>query len=251
MLLNIAARRTDFGALHAEGYFLLPTAWDLGSARRLEAMGFAALATSNTSLAYALGRDDGHITRDEVLAHLRLLVSATEIAVNADFGSGFATDAAELRQNIRLAIDTGIAGLSIKDGAGDGLDDPQQTVARIRIARDVITRSGADVLLVGRSEGPPIGRASVNDTIERLVAYSKAGAGVLCASGLSRLADVSAVVEAVAPKPVDVQVTSGMRAAELGDLGVRRITPRKPKARPPSRRQRSNDSHRATDRRAA
>lgn len=224
-MLDIAARRADFHALHEEGYFLLPSAWDIGSAKRLEAMGYAALASSNSNLAWTLGRDDGDVTRDEVLAHLRLLVNATEMAVNADFESGFAADATELMANVRLAIDTGIAALSIKDsirGAPCGLE---QAVVRIEMSRKAIAQSGADVLLVGRSEGLLTGRASVAETIARLVAYSNAGADVLCAPGLSEPAAVRALVEAVTPKPVDIQLMKpGISAAELGEMGVRRIS---------------------------
>jgi 2-methylisocitrate lyase-like PEP mutase family enzyme len=224
MMLDIAARRADFRTLHEEGYFLLPTAWDLGSAKRLEATGFAAFATSTASLAWALGRDDGQVARDEVLAHLRRLVNATEVAVNADFASGFATDGAELMANVRLAIDTGIAAISINDDLGTELSDLQQAIGRIQVCREAISQSGAGVLLVGRAK-LMIGRATADQTIKRLLAYSRAGADVLCASGFSELVEIKALVETVAPKPVDVQLTRpGIRAAELGELGVRRIS---------------------------
>lgn len=224
-MLDIGERRADFRGLHEEGYFLLPTAWDIGSAKRLEAMGFAGLASSSRSLAWTLGRDNGHVTRDEVLAHLRLLVNATEVAVHADFESGFAERPAELTTNVRLAIDTGIASLSLTDRVGRELDGLGHAVGRIQAARDAIARSGADVLLVGCSEGLRTERASVHRTIERLVAYSKAGADILCAPGLSEPAAIRALVEAVSPKAVDVQLMKpGTTAAQLGELGARRIS---------------------------
>jgi 2-methylisocitrate lyase-like PEP mutase family enzyme len=225
MILDIPARRTDFKALHEDGYFLLPTAWDVGTAKRLEAMGFAGLASSRTSLAWVLGRDDGRVTRDQVLAHLRELVDATEMAVHADFGSGFAEDPAEVMANVRLAINTGIASLSITDRAGLELEASECVVRRIHAGRDVIATSGADVLLVGRSEGLLTGHASIDDTIRRLVAYSEAGADVLCAPGASDPNVIRMLVQAVSPKAVDVQLMKpGMTAAQLGELGVRRIS---------------------------
>lgn len=223
-MLDIAARRADFHALHEEGYFLLPTAWDLGSARRLEAMGFAGFWTSAVSLAWALGRDDGQVTRDEVLAHLRRLVGATEMAVNADFGFGFAIDAPQLMTNMRLAIDTGVAAVSVTDRRSKDLFDQQQAAARIAACREAIAQSGAEVLLVGRADGLMVGQG-IDATIERLITYSKAGADVLMALGLSDFDEIRAVVEAVAPKAVDIQLTKpGIRAADLGELGVRRIS---------------------------
>jgi 2-methylisocitrate lyase-like PEP mutase family enzyme len=225
MILDIEARRAEFHSLHEVGYFLLPTAWDAGSAKRLEMLGFSGFSSSNVSLAWALGREDGRVTRDEVLTHLRQLVDATEIAVNGDFGFGFATGATELMANVQLAIDTGVAALSIRDVVDAELSDLQEAVTRIQASRDAISTTGADVLLVGRSEGFLLGRASVDDTIERLVAYSEAGADVLCAAGVSDMAAIRTIVEFVAPKPVDVELTKpGVRAALLGELGVRRIS---------------------------
>lgn len=224
-MLDIAARRMDFHALHEDGYFLLPTAWDVGSAKRLEGMGFAGFATSIPCLGWTLGRADVQVTRDEVLAGLQQLVDATEIAVEADFGSGFAEDEAGLMANVRLAIDTGIDALSLKDQVAGELDDLEHTIARIRIARQAIDMSGAEVLLVARSEGLLIGQASADDTIERLVACAQAGADVVCAPGLSEPAKITALVKAVAPKAVDIRLMRpGVTAVDLGELGVRRIS---------------------------
>jgi 2-methylisocitrate lyase-like PEP mutase family enzyme len=225
MTLDINSRRADFRALHNEGYFLLPNPWDVGSAKRLEALGFAALASTSAGLAWSLGRDDGQVTRDEVLAHLRELVNATDVPVNADFEAGFADRPDEVAANVRLAVDTGIAGLSIEDRTGGELYELSLAVERIRASREAIATSGADVLLVGRSEGFLVGRTNVDATIERLVAYANAGADVLYAPGVSDPAAIKAIVDAVAPKPVNVLLVSpGMNAANLGDLGVRRIS---------------------------
>lgn len=121
MLLDIAARRADFRALHDEGYFLLPTAWNAGGAKRLEALGYAGFATTMSIQSLTLGRDVRDLTRDDVLSHMRQLVDATEIAVNADYGFGFATNPAELIDNVHMAIDTGVAALAITDRIGGEL----------------------------------------------------------------------------------------------------------------------------------
>lgn len=225
MSIDLSARRADFRTLHNEGYFLLPNPWDIGSAKRLEALGFAALASTSAGLAWSLGRDDGQVTRDEVLAHLRVLVNATDLPVNADFEAGFADRPQDVAANVRLAVDTGIAGLSIEDRTGGELYDLTLAIERIAASREAIDASGADVLLVGRSEGFLVGRTSVDATIERLKAYADAGADVLYAPGVSDPATIKAIVDAVAPKPVNVLLVSpAMKAAELGELGVRRIS---------------------------
>ena len=225
MLLDIAARRADFRALHSEGYFLLPTAWDVGGAKRLEALGYAGLATTIASQAWSLGRDVRDLTRDEALDHMRRLVDATEIAVNADYGFGFATDAGKLADNVRTAIDTGVAALSICDRIGDKLVPLPQAVARIQACRRAIDISGADVVLVARTDTLLVGGANLSAAIERLVALSNAGADVLCLPGLADLDVIKAVMLAVAPKPLDIQLMKpGITTIELGQLGVRRIS---------------------------
>lgn len=225
MLFDIAARRADFRALHIEGHFLLPTAWDVGGAKQLEALGYAGLATTIASQAWALGRDPHDLTRDEVLDHMRRLVDATEIAVNADYGFGFASDASELADNVRMAIDTGVAALSICDRIGDELLALPDAVMRIQTCRRAIDVSGADVVFVARTGVVLDGYANLSTAIQRLVALSNAGADVLCLSGRVDLYAIRAVVLAVAPKSLDVQlVQPGVTALELGQLGVRRIS---------------------------
>lgn len=225
MHLSIPARRADFHALHTEGHFLLPIAGGVRSATYLERLGFAGLAASNAALARALGRSDGRVTCDEVLAFLRRLVDATEIAVTADFEAGFSEHPKELSANVRLAIDTGIAGMSIKDAQGGVLYPCRQAAEHISAAREAIYRSKAEVVLVGRSEGLLQGHANLDDVIGRLVTYADAGANVLCAPGLDDADAIRAVVEAVAPKPIDVQLMKpGMRAIELEALGARRVS---------------------------
>src|SRR4051812_13968392 len=153
---SIAARRKTFRQLHQSGCFAIPNPWDAGSARWLEGLAFKALATTSSGCAWARGRPDGGMSRDEVLAHLREIVEATSLPVNADFENGYGTDAEHVAQSVRMAVETGVAGLSIEDSTGDAanpLFEIDVAVKRIRAARAAIDETGADVLLVGRAEG--------------------------------------------------------------------------------------------------
>jgi 2-methylisocitrate lyase-like PEP mutase family enzyme len=220
---ELAAKRAAFRTLHEAGHFVIPNPWDIGSARRLEKLGFKALASTSAGYAWSLGRQDGEMTRDEVLGHLRALCAATDLPVNADFEAGFADQPEEVAANVRLAVETGVAGLSIEDRTGRDLYPMPLAVARIQAAREAIGKTGQDVLLVGRAEGLLVGKAGVDEVIERLVAYSQAGADVLYAPGIKDLADIKAIVEAVAPKPVNVLLLD-MNVADLAAAGVRRIS---------------------------
>jgi 2-methylisocitrate lyase-like PEP mutase family enzyme len=220
---DISAKRAIFRQLHESGHFILPNPWDIGSARRLEKLGFRALASTSAGCAWALGREDGELTVDEVLAHLSSLCAATDLPVNADFEAGFADDPDGVATNVTRAVETGVAGLSIEDRTGTDLYPLPLAVERIRAAREAIDATGQDVLLVGRTEGYVIGRKSVDATIERLVAYSAAGADVLYAPWVTDLAEIRAIVRAVAPKPVNVLLHHpAVRVADLADAGVRR-----------------------------
>jgi 2-methylisocitrate lyase-like PEP mutase family enzyme len=225
MPVDVAARRAEFRGLHEEGCFVLPNPWDVGSAQRLQRMGFKALATTSSGYAWTLGREDHDLTRDEVLSHLRVMCAATELPVNADFEAGFADAPDGVGGNVALAVGTGVAGLSIEDKTGKELYDLSLATERIRAAREAIDRSGEDVLLVGRSEGFLVGRTRLDATIERLVAYADAGADCLYAPGIRKLDEIAAVVAAVAPKPVNVLLMGPeMRVAELAGVGVRRVS---------------------------
>jgi len=225
----IAARRRTFRQLHDTGCFVIPNPWDAGSARYLQGLGFKALATTSSGLAWSLARADGDLPRELVLAHLREMVGATALPVNADFESGYAADAAGVAQSVRLAVDTGVAGLSIEDSTGDAahpIHDLDVAVARLRAARDAIDAAGGDVLLVGRAENFLHGRADLDDTIARLRAYAAAGADCLYAPGIRTRAQIAAVVAAVAPKPVNLLVgaPSDLTLQDIAALGVRRIS---------------------------
>ncbi len=226
--MNTAAKRQAFRRLHESGCFVIPNPWDSGSARLLQRMGFKALATTSSGSAWSRGRADGRLARDEVLAHLREIVAATELPVNADFESGYAADPEGVEQSVALALETGIAAVSIEDASGDadnplrGLDD---AVARVRAAKRAIDRAGGYAMLVGRAENFFLGRPDLADTIARLKAYSAAGADCLYAPGLRTREDIAAVVKAVAPKPVNLLVGApGLSLAEIAALGVRRVS---------------------------
>jgi 2-methylisocitrate lyase-like PEP mutase family enzyme len=226
------ARSTDrydvFRSLHQSGCFVIPNPWDVGSARFLGELGFKSLATTSSGFAWTLGRSDNRVTLEEALAHIRAVAEAVDVPVNADFEGGFAVEPAGVARNVARAINTGVAGISIEDSTHDAADplfDFALAVERIRAARQAIDESLAGVLLTGRSEGFIAGRPDLAETIRRLLAYADAGADCLYAPGLRTMADITAVVRAVAPKPVNVLVGSDFTTvAELAEAGVRRIS---------------------------
>jgi len=226
-MLDTRTKRANFRALHSQGCFVLPNPWDLGSARLLQHLGFMALASTSSGFAWTTGRPDYGVTRDDVLAHLMLLCAATDLPVNADFQEGFADAPEGVATNVTMAVATGVAGLSIEDRklGGGGLYDFDYAVARIKAARAAIDRSGEDVILVARTEGLLGEGFTVSDAIDRLVAFAEAGADCLYAPGVKAKADIAAMVQAVAPKPLNVLMSGpGFTVAELADLGVRRIS---------------------------
>jgi 2-methylisocitrate lyase-like PEP mutase family enzyme len=219
---------TAFHRLHESGCFVMPNPWDAGSARALEQLGFAALATTSAGFAWTLGRADNEVVLDQVLDHLRAIADAVELPVNADFEGGFAVDPQQVAANVQRAAGTGIAGLSIEDSSGDAEDplfDFDLAVERIAAARQAIDESGTGVLLTARSEGFVVGRPDIEETIRRLRAYADAGADCLYAPRIEDLDDVSAVVSAVAPKPVNLLINAPFTTvAEAERVGVRRIS---------------------------
>ena len=226
---SIAEKRIAFRKLHESGCFLLPNPWDSGSARALAGMGFRALATTSAGYAWSTGKPDGGLSRDEVLGHMRQMVEAVDLPINADFESGFATSTTELEESVSLAIETGVAGFSLEDATGD-TETPLMALEvaadRISAARKVIDRLGSDTMLVGRAENFFVGVPDLDDVLQRLKAYSEAGADCLYAPGIKTREEIRAVVSAVAPKPVNVLIgwDSDLTVAELAGLGVRRIS---------------------------
>ena len=226
---SIADRRRTFREMHAAGCFVIPNPWDPGSARYLQSLGFKALATTSSGFAWSRARPDNGITREAALAHLADMVTATDLPVNADFEGGFAADAQGVAESVRLAVETGVAGLSIEDSTGDAsrpLHDLPVAVERMRAARRAIDKAGGDTLLVGRAECFLVGRPDLAETIARLKEYSAAGADCLYAPGIRTREDIAAVVAAVAPKPVNLLIgwASELTLADVASLGVRRIS---------------------------
>ncbi|WP_027797179.1 isocitrate lyase/PEP mutase family protein [Paraburkholderia acidipaludis] len=224
-----AEKRAAFRALHESGCFMLPNPWDAGSARYLQSLGFKALATTSSGFAWSTGHADNTVSREAVLAHLRAIVDATDLPVNADFESGFGKDPAGVAESVSLAVQAGVAGLSIEDSTGDTaapLFALDAAVERIAAARRAIDAQGGDTLLVGRAENFLVGLSDLDETIRRLTAYAQAGADCLYAPGIKTREQIEAVVAAVAPKPVNVLVggVSPFTLQDLAAMGVRRVS---------------------------
>lgn len=221
-------RISEFRRLHQSGCFVIPNPWDVGSARLFVGLGFRALATTSSGLAWTLGRADNQVPFEEVLRHLEAMAAAVTVPVNADLEGGFAIDPDGVAANVRRAAGTGIAGLSIEDSTGDPAEPLHPrglAMERIRAARAAIDASGTGVLLTARSEGFIAGRPDLEETLARLTAFAEAGADCLYAPGIRTDDEIRAVVEAVAPLPVNVLVSGDFTTVEhLASLGVRRIS---------------------------
>ena len=229
MASSLAQRRADFRKLHETGCFVLPNAWDAGSARLLQSLGFKALGSTSAGYAWSAGRPDYGLQRDEVLQHLSVLSAASDLPVNADFESGFSDRPEEIAANVTKCVATGVAGLSIENRSADPkkpLHDDALAVELVRASRRAIDATGSGVLLVARCEGFLVGQPDLAATIKRLVAFAEAGADCLYAPGISTPQQILAVVKAVAPKPVNVLIggKTDLTVSALADLGVRRIS---------------------------
>jgi 2-methylisocitrate lyase-like PEP mutase family enzyme len=231
-MAGLDERRAAFRKLHESGCFVIPNPWDAGTARYLRRLGFKALATTSSGFSFtkALPDTDWAVPVGMALAHIAEIVAATELPVNADFESGYAHDPEGVAANVKRCIATGVAGLSIEDATGDNdkpLYDLALGVERMRAARAAIDETGEGVLLTGRAECYLVGHADpLKESIRRLEAYAEAGADVLYAPGPRKREDIKAIVEAVAPKPVNILMSSnlGLSVQDLGALGVRRIS---------------------------
>ncbi len=229
---DFARRRAAFRKLHESGCFVIPNPWDVGTARYLRHLGFPALASTSAGLAFSLGLPDGEwaVPREVVLRHVRELAGAVDLPVNADCESGYAHEPEGVAESVRLCVDTGVAGLSIEDTTGDRthpLYELPVAVERIRAARAAIDDSGSGVLLTGRAECYLTGHPDpLREALRRLEAYAQAGAHVLYAPGPTSREDIRAIVSAVHPLPVNVLVSAdtGLRVADLAEMGVRRIS---------------------------
>jgi 2-methylisocitrate lyase-like PEP mutase family enzyme len=224
---TIEEKRVTFRKLHERGCFAIPNPWDIGTAKYLQHVGFKAIATTSAGFAFSRGLSDGSVKRDEMIAHIRELVEATNVPVNADFENGYADDPNWCAENARLCAEIGVAGLSIEDTSDrkeSPIYDVGLAVERIHAVREAL--HGTGVLLVGRAEGFLVGREKLDQVITRLVKYSEAGAECLYAPGFKDRDSNKVIVEAVAPKPVNVLIggSGGLTMRDAAELGARRVS---------------------------
>jgi 2-methylisocitrate lyase-like PEP mutase family enzyme len=228
-MATIAEKRKKFRELHNKGCFVIPNPWDIGSARYLQHLGFKAVATTSAGYAFSRGLPDNAVGLEAMIAHIRELVAATDVPVNADFENGFADHADDLAKNVRLCVETGVAGISIEDSTGDKtkpLYNFADAVARIKAARAAIDQSGEDVMLVGRAECFLVGQPDIDEVKRRLKGYADSGADCLYAPGIQVREQISALVESIAPKPLNVLIggAGGLTIADAAELGARRVS---------------------------
>jgi len=227
---DYSARRSVFRKLHESGCFVIPNPWDTGSARYLRYLGFQALATTSAGYAFSRGLPDAGVSRDSMLGNIREIVAAVELPVNADFEGGYAHEPEGVAANVRLCVETGVAGLSIEDSTGDPqkpLYELPLAVERIQATRAAIDASGTGVLLTARAECYLVGHPHpFPEAVKRLEAFAAAGADVLYAPGVVEREQIKALVAAVHPKPVNVLMSrnTGLTVADLAGLGARRIS---------------------------
>jgi 2-methylisocitrate lyase-like PEP mutase family enzyme len=226
---TVAEKRRAFRKLHEQGCFVIPNPFDVGSACYLQHLGFKALASTSSGFAWTQGLPDRAVTVEPVLAHLTAICAVVDVPVNADFESGYARDIDAMAHNVRRCVETGVSGLSIEDASGDKSNpiyDLDEAVKRVRAARAAIDAAGGDVLLTGRAENFLFGRPDLDDTIRRLRAYAQAGADCLYSPGIRTAEQIKAVVDGVAPKPVNLLVGSALplTVTDIAALGVRRIS---------------------------
>ena len=229
-LTDFTARRQAFRKLHESGCFVIPNPWDPGSARYLRHLGFQALATTSAGFAFSRGLPDSAVPRDSILGNIAEIVAAVDLPVNADFESGYAHEPEGVAANVRLCVETGVAGLSIEDSTRNRMSPLYElplAVERIRAARAAIDASGTGVLLTARAECYLVGHSEpLKESVRRLQAYAEAGADVLYAPGPYQPEDIKTMVAAVSPMPVNVLVSrnTGLKVSDFAGMGVRRIS---------------------------
>ena len=221
----------NFRSLHESGCFVLPNPWDIGTAIYLERLGFKALATTSAGFAFSRSKPDGGVPRDEMLVHIREIVEATSLPINADFQAGYADEPQDVAANVQLCVETGVAGLSIEDSTGRSdcpLYEKKLAIERIRAARSAIDATQTGAVLTGRCEAWLVGDPNPLDTaLDRLTAYAEAGADCLYAPGVSDPNEIARIVKTVAPKPVNILVSGfnhHLTLSQLAHIGVRRIS---------------------------
>jgi 2-methylisocitrate lyase-like PEP mutase family enzyme len=233
VMTNQSVAIEKFRALHESGCFVLPNPWDAGTARYLEHLAFEAVATTSAGFAFSRALPDSvsAMPVDLVLAHVREIVEATTLPVNADFQNCYADDPEGVAANVTRCIATGVAGLSVEDATGDNskpLYDFALACDRVKAARAAIAESGIPVVLTARCEAWLVGDSDpLRTSLDRLSAFADAGADCLYAPGVTKPDEIAAIVKAVAPKPINVLVSTNncdFTVSQLRDLGVRRIS---------------------------
>lgn len=227
--MNQAEKGEAFAQLHASGTFIIPNPWDVGSARLLAQLGFAALATSSAGYAFSIGKPDNAVGREAMLVHAAAVAAASDLPVSIDLENGFGDSPETVAETISLAAATGAVGGSIEDATkrkDDPLYDRGLAVERIRAASEVVRNLPFRFMLTARAENYLFGKRDLKDTIERLQLYQEAGADVLFAPGLSSKEDIAAIVNSL-DRPVNVLL--GLKGvpltvADVATLGVRRIS---------------------------
>jgi 2-methylisocitrate lyase-like PEP mutase family enzyme len=225
--MSVGDRRARFRALHArEQLFVMPNPWDVGSARLLASCGFEALATTSAGLAWSLGKPDGSVSRDELIAHVASLARATPQPLNVDSERCYPDDPGGVSETVALLATAGAAGFSIEDydPAADRIDDVEVAAERVAVAAEAAHRLPDPLVLTGRAENHIRGVDDLEDTIARLIAYRDAGADAVYAPGLSDIDQIAAVVSAVGV-PVNVlALPNAPTVSELASVGVRRVS---------------------------
>ncbi len=215
----------NFRALHASGVFIIPNPWDAGSARVLEALGFKALATTSSGLAFTLGREDGGATLDEVFEHVRLLDRSTSLPVSVDLENGYGPEPEAAAAAITRAAEAGAVGGSIEDYGPEikAIYCLDHAVARVAAAVEAAKQLSFPFMLTARAENHIRGNPNLEDTIARLQAYEQAGADVLYAPGLKSSDEIRTVCEAIS-KPLNVLARPHLTTSEIAEAGGRRIS---------------------------
>lgn len=220
---DVDAKRARFATLHETGLFIMPNAWDLGSARLLASRGFAALATTSSGHAASLGRQDQRVERDELIAHAATLAGAIDVPLNVDTERCFPEDPGGIPATVRMVAESGAAGFSIEDYDPDvGIVPLEEAAERVATAARAARQHG--LVLTARAEHHLYGHADVADTIARLLTYREAGADVVYAPGLTSEAAIGRLVDAVAAPHNVLALPGGPSVAELESLGVRRVS---------------------------
>jgi 2-methylisocitrate lyase-like PEP mutase family enzyme len=227
-MLTQAEKGRVFRALHERDQaFIIPNPWDIGTARLLAHLGFEALATTSAGYAFSAGKPDNTVGRDEMMAHVAAIVSATDLPVSADLENGFGDSPEIVAETIRLAAETGLAGGSIEDMCRDhSIYDIEHAAERVRAAAEVVHALPFTFSLTARAENYLAGKPNLKDTIARLQAYQMAGADVLYAPGLTSKDDIAAVVGSV-NRPVNVVIgLQGVQLSltDLSTLGIKRVS---------------------------